>query len=215
MAVTYNDILVYAPGITNPADVVSHLNGDFRHKRDTNAAALYRVLVNEFQVLRVVNGVATGLLEDHMAGLDTGIPAYALLIDGYRQFLTNPWSVDESIKATLPEIGALVTGLCDIVAGLVDARGGSATGAQVKARVDELTGGRLFGSVTPEEVSAAIEEETARVAAEAVEVLRVETQQAWFELYNVHISPVLDGTEPTIQNLHAAIAAMAAEVGGE
>ena len=213
MAVTYTDILNHAAGITDPTVIVDTLNSNTIHKQDTNAAALYRVLVNEFQVLRVVNGVATGPLEDYMAGLDTGIPAYALLMDGYRQFLTNPWSDTEAIRATLPEIGMLVTGICDIVAGLVDARGGS--GDQVKARVDELTGGRLFGSVTLGEVNAAIDGETARVAAEAVAVARMETQQAWQDLYNVHVSPVLDGTDPTVANLNAAIAAMAAEVGGE
>jgi hypothetical protein len=213
MAVTYSDILTYAPGLTDPAEIVAALQADARHERDTNAAALYRVLVNEFQVLRVVNGVATGPLEDYMAGLDTNVAAYAVFVDGYRQFLTNPWSVTEAIRATLPEIGMLVTGICDIVAGLVDARGGS--GDQVKARVDELTGGRLFGSVTLGEVNAAIDGETARVAAEAVEVARMETQQAWQDLYNVHISPVLDGASPTVENLHAAIAAMAVAVGGE
>jgi len=201
MAVTYTDILTYAPGLTDPAEIVAALQADARHERDTNAAALYRVLVNEFQVLRVVNGVATGPLEDYMAGLDTGVPAYAMFVDGYRQFLTNPWSVTEAIRATLPEIGMLVTGICDIVAGLVDARGGS--GDQVKARVDELTGGRLFGSVTLGEVNAAIDAEAERVAAEALETQRMELWQAWQALYNTHVSPVLDGTDPTVANLLA------------
>jgi len=68
MAVTYTDILTYAPGLTDPAEIVAALQADARYKRDTDAAALYRVLVNEFQVLRVVNGVATGPLEDIWLG---------------------------------------------------------------------------------------------------------------------------------------------------
>lgn len=56
---------------------------------------------------------------------------------------------------------------------------------------------------------------TKAAAAEALETARMELWQTWQDVYNQNISPVLDGTEPTVANLDAGIVAALAALRGE
>jgi hypothetical protein len=66
---------------------------------------------------------------------------------------------------------------------------------------------RYVEPTTLEEVQTVIDAETQRVQdaaeAEALETARMELWQTWQDVYNANISPVLDGTEPTVANLLA------------
>ena len=46
------------------------------------------------------------------------------------------------------------------------------------------------------------------------EQMRMTTWQAWQDAYNAHVSPVLDGTEPTVGNLIAGLQAALTELEG-
>ena len=46
------------------------------------------------------------------------------------------------------------------------------------------------------------------------EQMRMTTWQAWQDVYNAHVSPVLDGAEPTVANLIAGLQAAIAELEG-
>ena len=85
--------------------------------------------------------------------------------------------------------------------------------AQVKALGVTYTA--VDADATVESVQALIDAEAARVAAEALETARMELWQTWQDIYNQNISPVLDGTEPTVANLDAGIAAALAALRGE
>ena len=78
---------------------------------------------------------------------------------------------------------------------------------------------RYAEPTTLEEVQTVIDAETQRVQdaaeAEALETARMELWQTWQDLYNANISPVLDGTEPTVANLDAGIVAALAALRGE
>jgi hypothetical protein len=73
--------------------------------------------------------------------------------------------------------------------------------AQVKALGVTYTA--VDADATVESVQALIDAEAARVAAEALDTARMELWQTWQDVYNQNISPVLDGTEPTVANLLA------------
>jgi len=148
-------------GVTDVDAIATALRANSRHKRDTNAAALYQILVNEFGVLRGSGNAASGLLEDHMVALPS---AYAALVDGYRQFVSNPWSESAAIRATLPQIGSLVSAITAITAGIVDARNdGVTTGQQVWDAVELLTGGQVNDGLTGVGVQAILDAEASRV----------------------------------------------------
>jgi len=150
-----------ALGVTDVDAIATALRANPRHKRDTNAAALYQILVNEFGVLRGSGNAASGLLEDHMVALPS---AYAALVDGYRQFVSNPWSDSAAIRATLPQIGSLVSAITAITAGIVDARNdGVTTGQQVEDAVELLTGGQVNDGLTGVGVQAILDAEASRV----------------------------------------------------
>jgi len=150
-----------ALGVTDVDAIATALRANSRHKRDTNAAALYQILVNEFGVLRGSGNAASGLLEDHMVALPS---AYAALVDGYRQFVSNPWSESAAIRATLPQIGSLVSAITAITAGIVDARNdGVTTGQQVEDAVELLTGGQVNDGLTGVGVQAILDAEASRV----------------------------------------------------
>ena len=150
-----------ALGVTDVDAIATALRANPRHKRDTNAAALYQILVNEFGVLRGSGNAASGLLEDHMVALPS---AYAALVDGYRQFVSNPWSESAAIRATLPQIGSLVSAITAITAGIVDARNdGVTTGQQVEDAVELLTGGQVNDGLTGVGVQAILDAEASRV----------------------------------------------------
>jgi len=152
----------HALGVTDVDAIATALRANPRHKRDTNAAALYQILVNEFGVLRGSGNAASGLLEDHMVALPS---AYAALVDGYRQFVSNPWSDSAAIRATLPQIGSLVSAITAITAGIVDARNdGVTTGQQVEDAVELLTGGQVNDGLTGVGVQAILDAEAVRVA---------------------------------------------------
>jgi len=152
----------HALGVTDVDAIATALRANPRHKRDTNAAALYQILVNEFGVLRGSGNAASGLLEDHMVALPS---AYAALVDGYRQFVSNPWSESAAIRATLPQIGSLVSAITAITAGIVDARNdGVTTGQQVEDAVELLTGGQVNDGLTGVGVQAILDAEAVRVA---------------------------------------------------
>ena len=85
--------------------------------------------------------------------------------------------------------------------------------AQVKALGVTYTA--VDADATVESVQALIDAEAARVAAEALETQRMELWQTWQDVYNANISPVLDGTEPTVANLDAGIVAALAALRGE
>jgi hypothetical protein len=85
--------------------------------------------------------------------------------------------------------------------------------AQVKAL--GITYTAVDADATVESVQALIDAEAARVAAEALETARMELWQTWQDVYNANIAPVLDGTEPTVANLDAGIAAALAALRGE
>jgi hypothetical protein len=85
--------------------------------------------------------------------------------------------------------------------------------AQVKALGVTYTA--VDADATVESVQALIDAEAARVAAEALETARMELWQTWQDVYNGNISPVLDGTEPTVANLDAGIVAALAALRGE
>jgi len=148
-------------GVTDVDAIATALRANPRHKRDTHAAALYQILVNEFGVLRGSGNAASGLLEDHMVALPS---AYAALVDGYRQFVSNPWSDSAAIRATLPQIGSLVSAITAITAGIVDARNdGVTTGQQVEDAVELLTGGQVNDGLTGVGVQAILDAEAVRV----------------------------------------------------
>ncbi len=150
-----------ALGVTDVDAIATALRANPRHKRDTHAAALYQILVNEFGVLRGSGNAASGLLEDHMVALPS---AYAALVDGYRQFVSNPWSESAAIRATLPQIGSLVSAITAITAGIVDARNdGVTTGQQVWDAVELLTGGQVNDGLTGVGVQAILDAEASRV----------------------------------------------------
>ena len=150
-----------ALGVTDVDAIATALRANPRHKRDTHAAALYRILVNEFGVLRGSGNAASGLLEDHMVALPS---AYAALVDGYRQFVSNPWSDSAAIRATLPQIGSLVSAITAITAGIVDDRNdGVTTGQQVWDAVELLTGGQVNDGLTGVGVQAILDAEASRV----------------------------------------------------
>ena len=150
-----------ALGVTDVDAIATALRANPRHKRDTHAAALYRILVNEFGVLRGSGNAASGLLEDHMVALPS---AYAALVDGYRQFVSNPWSESAAIRATLPQIGSLVSAITAITAGIVDDRNdGVTTGQQVEDAVELLTGGQVNDGLTGVGVQAILDAEAVRV----------------------------------------------------
>ena len=69
--------------------------------------------------------------------------------------------------------------------------------------------------VTAEQVEATVDALAAQAAAEALETQRMALWQVWQDIYNPNISPVLDGTEPTVANLDAGIAAALAALRGE
>jgi len=151
----------HALGVTDVDAIATALRANPRHKRDTNAAALYQILVNEFGVLRGSGNAASGLLEDHMVALPS---AYAALVDGYRQFVSNPWSESAAIRATLPQIGSLVSAITAITAGIVDDRNdGVTTGQQVWDAVELLTGGQVNDGLTGVGVQAILDAEAARI----------------------------------------------------
>jgi hypothetical protein len=85
--------------------------------------------------------------------------------------------------------------------------------AQVKALGVTYTA--VDADATVESVQSLIDAEAARVAAEALETARMELWQTWQDVYNANISPVLDGTTPTVANLDAGIAAALAALRGE
>jgi hypothetical protein len=85
--------------------------------------------------------------------------------------------------------------------------------AQVKALGVTYTA--IDADATVESVQALIDAEAARVAAEALDTARMELWQTWQDVYNQNISPVLDGTEPTVANLDAGIVAALAALRGE
>ena len=85
--------------------------------------------------------------------------------------------------------------------------------AQVKALGVTYTA--VDADATVESVQALIDAEAARVAAEALETQRMELWQTWQDVYNANISPVLDGTTPTVANLDAGIVAALAALRGE
>ena len=150
-----------ALGVTDVDAIATALRANPRHKRDTHAAALYQILVNEFGVLRGSGNAASGLLEDHMVALPS---AYAALVDGYRQFVSNPWSESAAIRATLPQIGSLVSAITAITAGIVDDRNdGVTTGQQVEDAVELLTGGQVNDGLTGVGVQAILDAEAVRV----------------------------------------------------
>jgi len=150
-----------ALGVTDVDAIATALRANPRHKQDTHAAALYQILVNEFGVLRGSGNAASGLLEDHMVALPS---AYAALVDGYRQFVSNPWSESAAIRATLPQIGSLVSAITAITAGIVDARNdGVTTGQQVWDAVELLTGGQVNDGLTGVGVQAILDAEASRV----------------------------------------------------
>jgi len=148
-------------GVTDVDAIATALRANPRHKRDTHAAALYQILVNEFGVLRGSGNAASGLLEDRMVALPS---AYAALVDGYRQFVSNPWSESAAIRATLPQIGSLVSAITAITAGIVDDRNdGVTTGQQVEDAVELLTGGQVNDGLTGVGVQAILDAEAVRV----------------------------------------------------
>ena len=65
-----------------------------------------------------------------------------------------------------------------------------------------------FMDVTTEQVIDA-------VTAETLSTARMTLWQTWQDIYNQNISPVLDGTEPTVANLDAGIVAALAALRGE
>ena len=151
-----------ALGVTDVDAIATALRANPRHKQDTHAAALYQILVNELGVLRGSGNAASGLLEDHMVALPS---AYAALVDGYRQFVSNPWSESAAIRATLPQIGSLVSAITAITAGIVDDRNdGVTTGQQVEDAVELLTGGQVNDGLTGVGVQAILDAEAVRVA---------------------------------------------------
>ena len=85
--------------------------------------------------------------------------------------------------------------------------------AQVKALGVTYTA--VDADATVESVQSLIDAEAARVAAEALETQRMELWQTWQDIYNTNISPVLDGTEPTVANLDAGIVAALVALRGE
>ena len=85
--------------------------------------------------------------------------------------------------------------------------------AQVKALGVTYTA--VDADATVESVQSLIDAEAERVAAEALETQRMELWQTWQDVYNANISPVLDGTEPTAENLDAGIVAALAALRGE
>ena len=88
--------------------------------------------------------------------------------------------------------------------------------------IENLAGGRKTLGTVEEltaEVQTLIAAENQRVqaaaTAAALDTARMELWQTWQDIYNQNISPVLDGTTPTVANLDAGIAAALAALRGE
>lgn len=120
MAVEWDEIEQFVADGETPDTIPSLLNSDSRHKKDTNAAALFSLLVNEYSLLRHVGVDWTGRLQDRMDELaKSPDPKHAALVDGYNQLLSNPWSSEAIIRSgSKSRVGQLVSGIA-VVAGQI------------------------------------------------------------------------------------------------
>ena len=71
-----------------------------------------------------------------------------------------------------------------------------------------------FPGVSEQDVLDCIAAHEAELEQQALEQLRMATWETWNTAYNSHVSPVLDGTEPTVANLIAGLQAAIAELEG-
>jgi hypothetical protein len=71
-----------------------------------------------------------------------------------------------------------------------------------------------FPGVSEQDVLNCIAAHEAELEQQALEQLRMATWETWNTAYNSHVSPVLDGAEPTFANLIAGLQAAIAELEG-
>ena len=71
-----------------------------------------------------------------------------------------------------------------------------------------------FPGVSEQDVLNCIAAHEAELEQQALEQLRMATWETWNTAYNSHVSPVLDGAEPTVANLIAGLQAAIAELEG-
>jgi len=69
-----------------------------------------------------------------------------------------------------------------------------------------------FPGVSEQDVLDCIAAHEAELEQQALEQLRMATWETWNTAYNSHVSPVLDGAEPTVANLIAGLQAAIAEL---
>jgi len=69
-----------------------------------------------------------------------------------------------------------------------------------------------FPGVSEQDVVGCIAAHEAELEQQALEQLRMATWETWNTAYNSHVSPVLDGAEPTVANLIAGLQAAIAEL---
>jgi hypothetical protein len=224
MTTNYSDIEQHVTDGKTAAEIAAILAADTRHVRDVMATSsdpndtdLLDVM-GEFGLIGIGDsGGWEGPLVN--AILAAGSP---VLNEGWQRLKMNLQVTNRPVRCgSNADIGSLVTALTGLAMQAMQAKA-----VAIKAEMDRLTGGLRFAGVTEADVQALIDAETQRVAdaadalaaqaaAEALETQRMELWQTWQALYNTHVSPVLDGTDPTVANLDAGIVAALAALRGE
>lgn len=171
--VTYDDIREHVDAGKTSAEIVSILNADGRHHKNTTTAKLFSLLVNTLKVLRRNPG--TGVWNGDLVNAMSAAPQ--ALQDAFDQFLSNPWGEDAPIRCAVnaddpgdaSDVGSALSGICAVVEAIMDGRGGTKDSTFVKDGLATLTGGRRFGSVTDDDVDALL---TAQATQDSVDTLQ-------------------------------------------
>ena len=191
MAAVYSDIAQYIADGNTPLQIVDLLRAETIRQNNLTqwTFGLIEAQLNE-ATARTLAGViqAAAALDPLMASAFTAMSTAGIELHS------------DARQAMIEQIGATAGMTADQI-------------AQVKALGVTYTA--VDADATVESVQALIDAEAARVAAEALETARMELRQTWQDVYNQNISPVLDGTEPTVANLDAGIVAALAALRGE
>ena len=191
MTAVYSDIAQYIADGNTPLQIVDLLQAETIRQNNLTqwTFGLIEAQLNE-ATARTLAGViqAAAALDPLMASAFTAMSTAGIELHS------------DARQAMIEQIGATAGMTADQI-------------AQVKALGVTYTA--VDADATVESVQSLIDAEAARVAAEALETARMELRQTWQDVYNQNISPVLDGTEPTVANLDAGIAAALAALRGE
>jgi hypothetical protein len=191
MAAVYSDIAQYIADGNTPLQIVDLLRAETIRQNNLTqwTFGLIEAQLNE-ATARTLAGViqAAAALDPLMASAFTAMSTAGIELHS------------DARQAMIEQIGATAGMTAEQI-------------AEVKALGVTYTA--VDADATVESVQSLIDAEAARVAAEALETARMELWQTWQDAYNANISPVLDGTEPTVANLDAGIVAALAALRGE